>query len=142
MPDEFVTHEMWPFECLRCLHVWEVRYVVKHLSDAYGNEADIWLSGGVPAPPPWAGTSCPGCGAYHVTWFPNGYLARHPELVSGPEPEPEPVRVPAVTRVPARAPAARRSARPGRLAVALGVPLALFVGYEVYINLGAVHMGH
>lgn len=139
MPDGFETHEMWPFECLRCLYVWEVRYVVKHLSDAYGNKADIWLSDGAPAPPPWAGTSCPDCGAYQVTWFPSGYLARHPELVSGPEPEPEPARSPAVPQVPVRAPAARHGALTGRLAVVLGVPLALFVGYELYVNLAIVH---
>ncbi|MEV4179764.1 hypothetical protein, partial [Nonomuraea sp. NPDC049709] len=94
MTDGFDTREMWPYECLRCLHVWEEEFVVRHLSDAYGNGVDIWLSSGVPVPPPWSGTGCPDCGAYDVTWFPSGYLTRHPELVPGPEPDPAPVPAP------------------------------------------------
>ncbi|MGW4640341.1 hypothetical protein ACWEN6_17535 [Sphaerisporangium sp. NPDC004334] len=39
----FSTRETWPFECLRCLSVWEERYVVRHLSDSHGNDADAWL---------------------------------------------------------------------------------------------------
>lgn len=146
MPDGFDTCETWPFQCLRCLHVWEEDFVVRHLSDAYGNGVEIWLSSGVRVPPPWSGISCPGCGAYHVTWFPPGYLTRHPELLPRPEPEiepeiepapvPEPVLVPAPA--PSRAPARERAHLPGRLLVALGVPLALFVGYELYASLVAV----
>ncbi|MFC5829253.1 hypothetical protein [Nonomuraea insulae] len=75
-----------------------------------------------------------------MTWFPSGYLTRHPELLPGPEPEiepaPEPVLVPAPA--PSRAPARERAHLPGRLLVALGVPLALFVGYELYASLVAV----
>ncbi|MCF6475058.1 hypothetical protein FAF44_42815 [Nonomuraea sp. MG754425] len=139
MPDEFDTCETWPFECLRCLHVWEEEFVVRHLSDAYGNEGDIWLSSGVPVQPPWSDACCPACGANRVTWFPSGYPTR------GPEPEPErvpapPGRVPAPrperTRLPGRLP----GSLPGRLLVALGVPLALFVGFELYANsLAAAH---
>ncbi|SEG30048.1 hypothetical protein SAMN05444920_102500 [Nonomuraea solani] len=136
MPDGFDTRETWPFECLRCLYVWEENFVVRHLCDAHGNEVDIWLSSGIPVQPPWSGACCPDCGAYHVTWFPAGYLTRHPELVAAPEPEPE--RVP----VPAKVPAQRRAPSAGRLLIALGVPLAAFVGFELYANLVAVARPH
>ncbi|MFG1706788.1 hypothetical protein ACFLIM_26720 [Nonomuraea sp. M3C6] len=143
MPDGFDTRETWPFECLRCLYVWEEEFVVRHLTDNYGNEVEIWLSSGVPVPPPRSGTSCPGCGAYHVTSFPTGYLARHPELVPEPEAAPQPlfVPVPEPSRAPSRAPA-ERTALPGRLLIALGVPLAVFVGYELYANVVAVAHPH
>ncbi|MGW3352707.1 hypothetical protein ACWDA3_56265 [Nonomuraea rubra] len=141
----FETCETWPFECLRCLHVWEEEYVVRHLCDAYGNAGDIWLSSGVPVPPPWSNTCCPACGAYGVTWFPSGHPTRHPEPGHEPEreqeqePEREQVLAPAP---PDRAPAPlpERTHLPARLLVALGVPLALLVGYELYASaVAAVH---
>lgn len=138
MTEGFDTREAWPFECLRCLHVWEENFVVRHLTDVHGNEVDLWLSAGVTVPPPWSGTCCPHCGAYRVTSFPRGYLARHPELVPGPDPEPGPVLAAAVPE-PGRV-SAPRTHLPGRLLIALGVPLALFVGYELYAN--AVAMAH
>ncbi|MEV0387312.1 hypothetical protein [Nonomuraea sp. NPDC050643] len=140
MPDGFDTRETWPYECLRCLYVWEEDFVVRHLSDARGNKVDIWLSSGIPVQPPWSGACCPGCGAYRVTWFPSGYLTRHPELVAAPDPEPEPVFAP--MPVPGRAPAVARTHLPGRLLVGLGVPLALFVAYELYANVVAVAHPH
>ncbi|GAA3539603.1 hypothetical protein GCM10022419_019570 [Nonomuraea rosea] len=139
MPDGFDTRETWPFECLRCLYVWEEDFVVRHLTDNYGNEVEIWLSSGVPVPPPRSGGCCPHCGAYHVTSFPFGYLARHPELVPAPEPEPAPVFAPAIE--PLAVPV-ERSHLPGRLLVALGVPLAAFIGYELYENLVSVAGPH
>ncbi|NJP89175.1 hypothetical protein HCN51_06895 [Nonomuraea sp. FMUSA5-5] len=133
MPEDFETRQTWPFECLRCLHVWEEDFVVRHLSDAYGNGGDIWLSSGVPVPPPWSDACCPACGGYRVTWFPSGHPIRVPEPEHEPEhdepetmPEPVPVRAPA--------PVPERTHLPGRLLVALGVPLALFVGYELFAN--------
>ncbi|KAB8192359.1 hypothetical protein FH608_027220 [Nonomuraea phyllanthi] len=144
MTDGFETRETWPFECLRCLHVWEEHFVVRHLTDVHGNEVEIWLSSGVAVPPPWSGACCPHCGAYHATSFPWGYLARHPELVAGPEPElvpgPAPAGVPAVAE-PGRT-SAPRTNLPGRLLIALGVPLALFVGYELYANAVAAAAHH
>lgn len=142
MRDGFNTQETWPFECMRCLHVWEEEYVVRHLMDDYGNEVTIWLRAGVTVQPPWSGMSCPGCGAYHVTSFPTGYLSRHPELVPVPEPE---VEAPAVSAGSAGSAAARRvpTARaplPGRLLLAVGLPVALFVGYELYENM--THVVH
>ncbi|TYB68902.1 hypothetical protein FXF51_10450 [Nonomuraea sp. PA05] len=135
MPDEFDTCETWPFECLRCLHVWEEEFVVRHLCDAYGNGGDIWLSSGVPVQPPWSDACCPACGAYRVTCFPPGCpAARRPE----PEPEPEAVLMPWPDR--ASAPVPERTHLPGKLLVALGVPMALFVGYELYAGaMAAVH---
>jgi hypothetical protein len=139
VPDGFDTRETWPFECLRCLYVWEEDFVVRHLTDNYGNEVEIWLSSGVTVQPPRSGTCCPHCGAYRVTSFPSGYLARHPELVPSPEPEPAPMFVPGIQ--PNRTPL-ERSHLPGRLLVALGVPLAAFVGYELYANLVSVAGPH
>ncbi|MFI6595478.1 hypothetical protein ACIBHX_04470 [Nonomuraea sp. NPDC050536] len=141
MRDQFESRETWPFECLRCWHVWEEVYTVRRLTDNYGNEMVVWLRGTVTVQPPWSGASCPGCGAYHVTMFPHGYLRRHPELVPVPVPEPatvtEPPAVPVVARqMPARAPL------PGRLLAAIGVPVALFVAYELYENLVAVTHPH
>ncbi|MEW9549279.1 hypothetical protein [Nonomuraea sp. NPDC050783] len=126
----------WPFECLRCLHVWEEDFLVRHLLDVHGNETQIWLSSGVAVQPPWSGSCCPGCGAYHVTSFPSGYLARHPELMAAPDPEPAPLLGPA-TEPPDGLPAVVRATLPGRLLVALGVPIALFVGYELYAAVAA-----
>ncbi|MBF8190409.1 hypothetical protein ITP53_32800 [Nonomuraea sp. K274] len=143
MPAGFDTRETWPYECLRCLHVWEEDFVVRHLADAYGNETKVWLSSGVPVPPPWAGACCPGCGAYYVTSFPSGYLARHPELLSAAEPEDEPYTEPYIrpNSRPDRAPVKRRHLS-GRLLIAFGVPLAVFVGWEFYASFVAhAHTG-
>lgn len=46
----------------------------------------IWLRAGLPAPPPSSGAICPQCGCQQVTTFPDGYLARHPELIPPAEP--------------------------------------------------------
>ncbi|MFB4264877.1 hypothetical protein [Nonomuraea sp. GTA35] len=140
----FDTCETWPFECLRCLHVWEEEFVVRHLCDDYGNGGDLWLSSGVPVPPPWSSACCPACGAYRVTWFPSGYPTRHPgpepETESKSEPETERVSCPAAPPDRTPAPLPERTRLPGRLLVALGVPLALFVGYELYANaMAAAH---
>ncbi|MGW0805473.1 hypothetical protein [Nonomuraea sp. NPDC002799] len=140
MPDGFDTHEAWPFECLRCLYVWEEDFVVRRLSDNHGNQVVLWLRAGVTVPPPWTGACCPLCGGYRVTSFPAGYLARHPELLAEPEVVAAPLFVPVIE--PDRVPA-QRTHLPGRLLVALGVPLAAFVAYELYVNLvAAAHPHH
>lgn len=142
MREGFNTQETWPFECMRCLHVWEEDYVVRHLTDDYGNEVKIWLRSGVTVQPPGSDMCCPGCGAYHVTSFPTGYLSRHPELVPMPAPEPEPVtELPVPPDVVVRAPMVR-AALPGRLLLAVGLPVALFVGYELYENMTRVVHPH
>lgn len=129
MHEGFDTHQLWPFACLRCRHVWEEGYTVRRLVDDHGNEAVIWLSGGVTVPPPWSGGGCPGCGAFQVTSFPPGYLSRHPELVSAPEPAPMARPLPAVT--PARRASGAWPPRSTRLLVALGLPVLAFAGYEI-----------
>ncbi|MEO3791511.1 hypothetical protein ABGB14_15005 [Nonomuraea sp. B10E15] len=139
MPDGFDTRETWPFACLRCLHVWEEQFVVRRLADSHGNAAEIWFSAGVRVPPPWSGACCPGCGAYDVTSFPSGYLARHLELVAVPEEPPQPVFVPAAR--PGETPA-DRARLPGRLLIALGVPLVAFLAYELYIGFAAAARPH
>ncbi|MGP3956643.1 hypothetical protein ACTWPT_11635 [Nonomuraea sp. 3N208] len=139
MPDWLETRVSWPYECLRCLHVWEADFVVRTLIDAHGDERQIWLSSGVVVQPPWSGTCCPGCGAYHATSFPPGYLDRHRELVPVPDPEPEPCLPPAAE--PDRAPA-EGTPLTGRLLVAIGVPVALFVGYELYASIVAAANPH
>lgn len=145
MRDGFEAREIWPFECLNCLHVWEEEYVVRHMSDDHGNEVETWLRSGVTVQPPWSDACCPGCGAFHVTSFPRGYLAHHPEL--GAEPE---FRADLVSDVGAahdprlEQPRVPTQGAPtaSRLLVALGVPLALFVGYELYENIMVVRHHH
>ncbi|WP_327091197.1 hypothetical protein OIE66_11335 [Nonomuraea sp. NBC_01738] len=135
--DGFNAQETWPFECLRCWHVWEVHYVVRTVTDDHGNEVRVWLRSGVPVQPPTSGVCCPGCGAYHATSFPRGYLSRHPELLPAPRPRPvAAVAAPVRRAVPSRAP------WPGRLLVAMGAPVLAFVGYELYENLVAVTGPH
>ncbi|WP_146103591.1 hypothetical protein [Nonomuraea solani] len=75
-----------PFECRGCWHVWEEHYTVRTIEDDHGNAGVIWLRGGLPVTPPAAGTVCPHCGCQQVTTFPDGYLARHPELITPSEP--------------------------------------------------------
>ncbi|MEV0826230.1 hypothetical protein [Nonomuraea rubra] len=130
MHDGFESRESWPFECLRCLYVWEEDYVVHHLTDEHGNEAEIWLTSGMPVQPPWSGTSCPACGAFHLTSFPAGYLARHPELTAAPDPVPL-AQVPVVP-VKDVVPPVARAPLPRRLLIAVGLPVVAFVGYELY----------
>lgn len=130
MQDVFESRESWPFECLRCLYVWEQDYVVRHLTDDHGNEVETWLASGVPVQPPWSGLSCPACGAFHVTSFPAGYLARHPELAAAPDPVPL-ARVPVMPIKDIELPVVRQPL-PRRVMIALGVPLIAFAGYELY----------
>ncbi|WP_219460275.1 hypothetical protein [Nonomuraea rhizosphaerae] len=138
MHDGYDTRETWPFECLSCLHVWQEEYVVRHVTDDYGNEITLWQRSGVTVQPPSSDTCCPGCGAYHVTSFPTGYLSRHPELV--PAPVPEPVAEARVVPVVARRDPTARAPLPARLLLAVGVPVALFVAYELYEN--AIRVAH
>ncbi|MEV4174300.1 MULTISPECIES: hypothetical protein [unclassified Nonomuraea] len=140
MRDGFESRESWPFECLRCLYVWEEDYIVRHLSDDHGNEVEIWLSSGVPVQPPWSGTSCPACGAFHLTSFPSGYLARHPELTAAPDPKPL-AEVPIMPIKDIDLPAGRPPL-PRRLLIAVGLPVVAFAGYELYQYLLAPALHH
>ncbi|MEU4549443.1 hypothetical protein [Nonomuraea dietziae] len=133
MHDKYESREFWPFECLRCLHVWEGDYFVRRQIDGHGNDVEIWLTSGVIVQPPWSGTNCPACGAFHVTSFPPGYLQRHPELMAAPEPAPlASVAAKPIKDIELRA---GHPLRPRRLLIAASVPLALFLGYELYANL-------
>jgi hypothetical protein len=85
----FSEHQIWPFECLRCRHVWQVEYIVRHLADGHGNEMDLWLLDGLPALPPLSGARCPECRGASVTVFPQGYLSHHPELLAPATPSAE-----------------------------------------------------
>ncbi|WP_055478589.1 hypothetical protein [Sphaerimonospora mesophila] len=93
----FSTYETWPFECLRCLLVWEEEYLVRRMSDGHGNDVVVWTREGTPVQPPWSGMSCPACGCGSVTTFPTGYLGHHAESVRRSRPA---VPVP-FTRAPA-----------------------------------------
>ncbi|TDE39892.1 hypothetical protein E1295_32660 [Nonomuraea mesophila] len=73
-----------------------------------------------------------------MTSFPSGHLARHPELVAVPD-EPPPVFVPAART--GRAPA-DRARLPGRLMIAVGVPLGVFLAYELYTAVAAAARPH
>ncbi|MFC5832672.1 hypothetical protein [Nonomuraea insulae] len=122
------------------MYVWEEDYVVRHLTDDHGNEVEIWLTSGVTVQPPWSGLCCPACGAFHLTSFPAGYLARHPELTAAPEPKPL-ARVPAMP-IKDIALSDVRAPLPRRLLIAVGAPVVLFVGYELYQNLLAPTVHH
>ncbi|WP_043631213.1 hypothetical protein [Nonomuraea candida] len=75
-----------PFECRSCWHVWQEDYTVRHEEDDHGNAGEVWLRGGLPAPPPSSGAVCPQCGCQQSTTFPDGYLSHHPELTAQAEP--------------------------------------------------------
>jgi hypothetical protein len=75
-----------PFECRGCWHVWQEDYVVRRSEDDHGNEGEVWLRAGLRVPPPSSGAVCPQCGSEQATTFPDGYLARHPELIPPAEP--------------------------------------------------------
>ncbi|GGP16300.1 hypothetical protein LDL08_40695 [Nonomuraea glycinis] len=139
MRDELDTHQLWPYACLCCRHVWEVQYTVRRLSGTRGREGEIWLSNGVAVQPPWSDSVCPRCGCQQTTSFPPGYLSRHPELVPAPEPVPE-VRIPVIPAQAGRVPAPR--APRARLMLALGLPLVVAVGYELYRVMAAVAFPH
>ncbi|MFI7447673.1 hypothetical protein ACIBQX_09270 [Nonomuraea sp. NPDC049714] len=139
MREEIDTHQLWPYACLCCRHVWEVRYTIRRLSGTRGREAEVWLNNGVAVQPPWADTLCPCCGTVHTTSFPPGYLGRHPELVPAPEPAPE-ERIPLVPAQARRAPVT--GAPRTRLLLALGLPVLLAAGYEIYRVVAAVTPPH
>lgn len=133
MDQGFSTRQTWPFECLHCWHVWEEEYVVRHMADGHGHEREIWYRGSVPVQPPWSGCCCPLCGGFRVTSFPSGYLSHHPELRPPvPVAAVEPVESPAM-EVAQRQPF--RLASGNRLMAAIGLPVVVFVGYELYMNL-------
>jgi hypothetical protein len=137
--DELDTHLLWPYACLCCRHVWEVRYTVRRLTGTRGREAEVWLSNGMAVQPPWSDSVCPRCGCQRTTSFPPGYLSRHPELVPAPEPAPE-ARTPLVPAQARRAPVAR--APRTRLLLALALPVLLAAGYELYRVVAAVTPPH
>ncbi|MEV8633527.1 hypothetical protein AB0395_17890 [Streptosporangium sp. NPDC051023] len=82
MTEEFSTSETWPMECLRCWHVWQEEYLVRHLTDGHGHDVVVWLRAGALVQPPWSGVSCPSCGHSRVTAFPPGSRSR-PGAASG-----------------------------------------------------------
>lgn len=87
-----------PFECRACWHVWEEEYLFRQ---AEGRGGEIWLRGGVQVPPPSAAEICPRCGCHQTVQFPDGYLARHPELIPrSAEPDSTPLVSPAPRRLP------------------------------------------
>lgn len=80
MQEEFKARQTWPFECTRCLEVWEEEYVVRHLTDGHGHDMDVWTRADLQVQPPWSDVRCPSCGGAAVKTFPRGYLSRHPEI--------------------------------------------------------------
>ncbi|MBB4703122.1 hypothetical protein [Sphaerisporangium siamense] len=168
--DAYSTRETWPFECVRCLMIWEEDYTVRHLTGHHGTEVEVWSLAGVRVQPPWSGVCCPACGDTDVKIFPRGYLSRHPELrVTRPSraaPAADTTAVtapvaadePAVTaRVPGDEPAVtvpgpvpRRPgwrlvpspARPRLLYALIGASALLVAGIEVIGLLRAVRPAH
>lgn len=124
MHEQSGSRRLWPLECLRCWHVWEEVYTVR-----LGDRGETWLRDGVVVQPPWSGACCPACGVFAVTTFPDGYLTRHPELISAADPEPAHPAAPGAVPPPVTA---RRAPRHHRLLVALGVPALVAAAYEAY----------
>jgi hypothetical protein len=166
----FSTRETWPFECCRCLMIWEEEYIVRHLTDTHGNEVDVWFRAELHVQPPWTDARCPGCGAGGVKTFPRGYLSRHPEL-GRPVPGFPAASVPAAAydapaveagyetpaaaayEAPMAEPAppvlvlGRRSPafwlrRPGLVYAAIGISVLLFASLELLEILRAAHRVH
>ncbi|WP_248963460.1 hypothetical protein [Sphaerisporangium perillae] len=164
MQEGFSTRETWPFECLRCLLVWEEEYVVRHLTDSHGNDADVWFRAELLVQPPWSGARCPSCGDIAVKPFPRGYLIRHPELRGAPPPVapgtpagpggsarlvPEarpspgtPVTEPAAGPAPARSPLGARLRISVPMYAMIGLSLLLFAGLGLLEILRAAHHVH
>ncbi|MER7208574.1 hypothetical protein ABT340_15995 [Streptosporangium sp. NPDC000239] len=147
--EEFSTSETWPMECLRCWHVWQEKYVVRHLTDAHGHDVVVWLRGGTPVQPPWSGTSCPGCGHSRVAAFPPGSrpipvaepaaVAVQPVTV---EPAPAPLPAPAHGRTGGRRRGGIRvpglTRQPALLYALLGIAFLLVTGFEL-VERVAIH---
>ncbi|MBB4916634.1 hypothetical protein [Streptosporangium saharense] len=144
MTEEFSTSETWPMECLRCWHVWQEEYVVRHLTDVHGHDVVVWLRRGTPVQPPWSGTSCPGCGHSRVAAFPPG---SRPLMVPLALPEPA-ATVPALAderrHIPAQRPGTRErivstlTGQPALLYALLGIVFLLVTGFEL-VERVAIH---
>lgn len=139
------SREMWPFECLRCRHIWAEEYVVRQVTDRRGNVTEIWLSGGVPVQPPLGDARCPVCQATSVAAFPKGYLDRRPDITCRDTPDPGVAAPAGEPRHAAPAWAARRQRR--HLATARAVYLTvlalavfLIAAYEFY-EIFVIHAG-
>jgi hypothetical protein len=142
MREEFETHEVWPFECHGCRHVWESEYTARHLSDRRGHNVAVWLRKGVPVQPPWVESRCPSCDGVNVATFPVGYLARDPQVLA-PLPAAAQELTPPVCEVVAEVvsdvvcevkAAVRHGRRPSRTLVftVLAIALVIFACYEIY----------
>ncbi|WP_214411821.1 hypothetical protein [Sphaerisporangium fuscum] len=148
-----MARETWPFECPRCLVIWEEEYTVRHLTDRHGNEVDVWLRDRLQVQPPWSGARCPACGDADVKTFPRGYLARHPEVraalraaphAAPAEPEPaadEPVA--SLAMAPPERPSSLARLRTSTMAYAvIALSALLFASLELYEILRTTHRVH
>lgn len=136
-------------ECLRCWHVWQEEYVVRHLTDVHGHDVVVWLRRGTPVQPPWSGTSCPGCGHSRVAAFPPGSRPLMVPLPAPlPAPEPAAVTVPSLAVEQLHVPAQRQGTRerivsaltgqPALLYALLGIVFLLVTGFEL-VERVAIH---
>ncbi|MEZ0070671.1 hypothetical protein [Planotetraspora sp. GP83] len=118
----FSAYETWPFECLRCLCVWEEEYLVRRMSDGHGNDVVVWTREGTQVQPPWSGMTCPACGCGSVTTFPTGYLSHQAAIA----------RARAAATAPLFEAAGRRGHSPAMTYTLLAISLLVVTSVEVY----------
>ncbi|WP_147425292.1 hypothetical protein [Bailinhaonella thermotolerans] len=141
MREEYAEREVWPFECLDCRQVWELEYLVRHVTDGHGNDVAVWSRNGVPVQPPWCEPRCPACDGVSITTFPAGYLDFHPQLRMT-APGLETAEAPPVSVLPGRTgPGAGSGGRLLLLFALVTIAVLVFAGYEFYeyTLLPAVH---
>ena len=87
MHESMVSLEMWTYECLSCLHEWQVEFEVGRCQDGHGGEVIVHRREGQRCTSPWAELYCPSCGSYEVKILPTGWVQlaplprqRHAEL--------------------------------------------------------------
>jgi hypothetical protein len=66
MHDMWTAHEVWVYQCNRCLYTWDEEYDARHVDDGHGGEAVVYQHDGRPCMSPWCDRLCPRCGSQNV----------------------------------------------------------------------------
>lgn len=70
MHDSMALIETWTYECLSCLHEWNVDYQVGRCADGHGGAVVHYRRNGHPCLSPWSEPRCPSCGGCDVKIMP------------------------------------------------------------------------
>lgn len=73
-------HEAYSFVCMRCGHVWEQEYEIRHHVDARGREVVTYYANGRRVPSPLTRPTCQNCGGHVVRIMKSGQI---PPLAAG-----------------------------------------------------------